>query len=430
MNQRTHEQGFTLVEVAIAFMVVAIGLGLGLSMLSGLLDSQKIRRSNAHLDTVTQALIDYAGKNSRLPCPAVPTLLSTDVNYGVANSNAGCSNTSPFTDAIQVPSSTATTAVGVVPWITLGLAPDMVTDGYGNMFTYLVTMAATQTDADSVASIKGAITTFSGTPVSPGLAKDSTTQNQLNACSQTPDDDGCRLAAVAALVSYGKNGNGSYRPGGGAQNTLPDATSAPEEYENANWVDAKLVVQNPALRSTFDDLVRVLSPNDILAPLSKSGGLLTPTALTRKRLQVIKSALISYLVQDSTNHKLPYGSTNATVLTTGLDAGSGYGNGTMANGATFPLQDSPDNGYIPWGTLGLPSSLAYDGWGNLFRYQVDTNLASTGLRASSPTGSNIAFRIQSKGVDGTKHNSDDVYIDVTVNEIRGLLTMNSITFSP
>lgn len=419
------QRGFTLVEIAIGMMVIAIGMGLGISLLGSLVDTQKIRVSNSHLDTVTQALVDYVGKNSHLPCPAVPTLLPTNLNYGVANSNATCT---AIAGAINVTSGGFTTAIGVVPWITLGITQDMVVDGYGDMLTYLVTINTptgvnpTASDANSVTYMQGSITSFSGTPVQPGLPNGGT-QNQINGCSQTPNDDTCRLAGVAALISYGKNGLGSYVPSGTKQ-SLPDSVAAPEEYENANLLNAQLVVPNPALRSAFDDLVRVLSPTDILSPLSKAGIVMTPTALTRQRLQVLKSALLSYVAQSAGN-TLPDAANSAALGT------SVFGVGRISqNGATFAIQATPLATYIPWKTLGLPSYFAYDGWGTVIYYQLDSTLASGGLHASTPPGTNLGFRIQSIGLNGTKDNTDDVYVDTSVNEIRGLMTSTGIQYNP
>lgn len=422
------QRGFTLVEIAIGFMVIAIGMSLGVSLLSSLIDTQKIRVSNARLDTVTQALIDFVGKNSRLPCPAVPTLNSASPYYGVENPNPSCAAVPTVLAAITVPSASPTTAVGVVPWTTLGISQDMVIDGYGGMLTYMVTITETSRNKDTVAYMKGSIESFSGTPVTEGLPKTTTTQNQLNACNQTPGDDSCRLAAVVALISHGKNGNGSFTSSGGLVSD-PDTVAAPEEYENANLsntslMDAKVVVQNQGLRSSFDDLVRVLSPTDILGPLSKAGSVLSPTALTRQRLQVIKSALLSYMAQSVGNVLLDAASVAATGTSTAT-----YGRVTSKDGSTYGLANPVNLGYVPWSTLGLPSVIAYDGWGNPFYYQMESTLVTTGLHAQTPLGKYLGFRIQSVGVDGTRNNTDDVYIDTSVSEIRGLFTSIGIQYT-
>lgn len=154
---------------------------------------------------------------------------------------------------------------------------------------------------------------------------------------------------------------------------------------------------------------------------------MTPTALTRQRLQVLKSALLSYVAQSGSN-TLPDAANNTV---TGTSVG-GVGRITQ-NGSTFAIQASPPLTYIPWKIpLGLPSYFAYDGWGNAIYYQVDSILANplNGLHATTPPGTNLGCRIQSLGLNGTKDNTDDVYIDTSVNEIRGLMTSTGIQYNP
>jgi hypothetical protein len=317
----------------------------------------------------------------------------------------------------------------------LGLSQDKVVDGYRNFITYLVTISETSRDINSITYMDGAITTHSATPISLGLAKASTTQNQINACSTTPSDDGCRLAAVVGLVSHGKNGAGAFTQSG-SRLPLADATASPEERENAND-DTALVLAGPTLRSTFDDMVVVLSPNDILGPLAKRGIVQSPRAVTLARMQLLKSALLSSLIQDA-SHRLPYADN-------GVDGGPNSPTGSGTFTVTYPVLPAvycptnvPASGAIPYNattspTLVLPSYVRLDGWGTAFRYQLYSSLGSPGL-TSTTTGTNIGFRIWSAGPDGVFTTScasgppDDIWIDVLTHEIRGFLTSNYVNY--
>jgi type II secretory pathway pseudopilin PulG len=65
------ESGFTLVELAVVFTIVALLLGTILYTLSGQIEQRNFAETRRRLDAARELLISYAIVNGRLPCPAV-----------------------------------------------------------------------------------------------------------------------------------------------------------------------------------------------------------------------------------------------------------------------------------------------------------------------------------------------------------------------
>ena len=121
-----HQNGFTLVEMAIVMLIVALLLGGLVPTLSSQIDQRHASETNKQLDEIKEALIGYAIINGRLPCPASITPTNS---YG-AEYPAGGGNCSNFYD-------------GFVPAATLGLSgtnsSGLVVDSWGNPIRYAVT---------------------------------------------------------------------------------------------------------------------------------------------------------------------------------------------------------------------------------------------------------------------------------------------------
>lgn len=120
-------RGFTLVEIAVVLLVLALLLGIIATFSGGLIAQQRREITRQRLQGVDTALALFVAQNKRLPCPADGALAS-------ANASAGLENPTPPTTSACANNQ----ARGVVPWRTLGLAEQDVTDGWGNRFTYRV----------------------------------------------------------------------------------------------------------------------------------------------------------------------------------------------------------------------------------------------------------------------------------------------------
>lgn len=100
--------GFTMIELAVAIVVIALLLGGILVPLQTQVESRKIDETQRILDQAREALIGYAAANGRFPCPASATSNGAEsFAAGGSSANGNCSN---FFD-------------GFLPAATLGFTP-------------------------------------------------------------------------------------------------------------------------------------------------------------------------------------------------------------------------------------------------------------------------------------------------------------------
>lgn len=143
------ERGFTLIEMAVALVIVALLLGSLLVPLQNQVEQRKTSETQRTLDLALEALLGFAAANGRLPCPAS------------ASSN-GIEDPYPPTGTCNHPYD------GFFPAATLGLSP---TDAQG----YLVDAWGLQQNR-----IRYAVTTYSS---SSGCANNVyTTTGGMKAC--------------------------------------------------------------------------------------------------------------------------------------------------------------------------------------------------------------------------------------------------------
>ena len=124
------QRGFTLAEMAIVFLLVALLLG-GVVMTTAALNSARENEETQRtLERAREAIIGFALRADRLPCPAGPGLTGTEAfiaaGTAVPNTNLGCSFPNGF-----------------VPALSLGVGPTdpqgYLTDAWGNRIRYAVT---------------------------------------------------------------------------------------------------------------------------------------------------------------------------------------------------------------------------------------------------------------------------------------------------
>lgn len=242
LKKQNQMLGFSLVELSVVLAIISITLGGALTIATKKTESDKLNETEQKLDLIEQALEQYLVINQRLPCPADGTDIidtPTDNEYGVegTSSDSGCTN-SNFDNEGDI-------YAGVVPVKTLGLADDLMIDGWGRRIDYVVDYQfannqLTNINCDGVGNI---------------------------ICFQYADNGGINVndasgvarttEAVYVLVSHGKNGYGAYGYYGNATRlsfpTSPDA----DEIENSGsdpTYDA-IFVQKTGDNS-FDDIVR------------------------------------------------------------------------------------------------------------------------------------------------------------------------------
>lgn len=213
---RRRNRGFSLVEMAVALLIVGLLLGGLLGSVGALEKRQRAAGTEAQLEEARDALVAFAVANRRLPCPANPATPDTVAGAGLENAPtpAGCTGG----------------ASGVLPWATLGLP---ASDAWGRRFTYRVSAAFSRTvPAFDLASLG-----------------DNVVRNAAGVvlASEVP----------AVILSHGENARGSRGPGGAV---APVGTDL-REQENADG-DADFVLESPT--DTYDDRLSWV-PTPVLA---------------------------------------------------------------------------------------------------------------------------------------------------------------------
>lgn len=261
-------KGFTLVEMAIALVIIALLLVFFMGATPALLNSQKISLSESRLLAVETALTQYAMQNKRLPCPADGTNPSDAANAGTEiarDANGDCT----------------TQTSGVVPWAALGLTAANIEDGWGTRLTYRVALGLTRNNAldmsgcdtagstaavgappnQSCAPLCTASTlTTACTPPSAFLAgkgftiRDQVAGNILMDPAATPSN-----GAAFVVISHGENRSGGYSSTGtiltatGPQEGTNEAPNRADQGLAVGYIDAPKQFGNTTAH--FDDYV-------------------------------------------------------------------------------------------------------------------------------------------------------------------------------
>ena len=135
MNKHLIKQqsGFTLVEIAIVLVIFGLILSALLLPLQAQREQTLLIETNNTLDNARQALLGFAQRNGRLPCPA------TNLATAVFPDDTGTSNPNGSGACNQL--------VGFLPAATLGIQPTdaqgFALDGWNNRIRYAVTNANT-----------------------------------------------------------------------------------------------------------------------------------------------------------------------------------------------------------------------------------------------------------------------------------------------
>ena len=147
--------GFTLIETAIAMMVVGVIIAGFAVPFSLYLKNKEAKETTTNLTVASSALTGFLGIQGRYPCPARTDLPRTDVDYGRETNCADASvapgtcangicieqNTRTITDPITgAPVNiTQRVRVGNLPFRQMNISEDDTFDGYGMRYKYAVT---------------------------------------------------------------------------------------------------------------------------------------------------------------------------------------------------------------------------------------------------------------------------------------------------
>lgn len=272
--------GFSLIELAMAVLIIGLLLAGALIPLSSQVDTRNIAETQRAMDAIKEAIIGFAQANGRLPCPADGTIKTGVANAGVEALSGA------------VPNTTCTHVFGVVPWSTLGV-PE--TDGWGRRLSYQVTqifgdgIGLSTTNNTVPAAQSPTCTSPIPAPTQSSFALCSMGSLTVNTRSEqlphTANPVGSSLAAV--IISHGKNGGGAYTPAGGSTLTALPGNAGADETTNAAHSDATTTfvsrVQTPSQFGAcndatgtfceFDDIVAMIPSNMLITRMIAAGKL-------------------------------------------------------------------------------------------------------------------------------------------------------------
>ncbi|MGC2856738.1 type II secretion system protein [Novispirillum sp. DQ9] len=257
------QDGFTLIEMAIATAIFGLLASGAIMATSAWLGKQALDRTNKNLDRIESALTLYVVQNGRLPCPYDPTA-AAGIYVGANCTGAG----EHF--------------VGVLPYRILGLQRTDVIDGWNRYLTYAVDADWT---GDPTAAPGGPF--FSGTTLQSlsGLAEaaapagGSTGADALldvrDAASEGAAEDVCKPAGAPAptrtaicagyvLVSHGEDGDGALLAFGGGQRGTTAGARAEIENSDGDDVFAAEAFTDAPSDTQFGHILRYRTPAQIL----------------------------------------------------------------------------------------------------------------------------------------------------------------------
>jgi hypothetical protein len=329
------------------------------------IDSQRQAASRVKQDAIRTALTNFISRNSRLPCPADPALAPGAANYGQEAATPGT-----CTGIISVGAAPATVVTGLVPWVSLGLSEDGASDGYYNHFSYQVVAAATNLNAQTIIGMRGYITVHSS---GPGVVGASPVGNQINDCSNGLAFNPC--AAVAVIVSHGRNGFGFFMQGGARTSTAGTGADEKANADNDSLFVRKDYSDNSG--NPFDDLVLALTPADLLSALTQNGSIKDARAAIVATTEQMKGAVIAQAIASRSG---------------------------LPGAVQYPLPSAP------WFALNLTTP---DPWGAAYIYTPVTSPIS----AATLPGA-IAFTLVTRGADNATPTADDTTVTVTAGELQ------------
>jgi prepilin-type N-terminal cleavage/methylation domain-containing protein len=287
-----HQSGFSLVELAVVIFIIGLIASMSFGAFKAQMVNASIRATKSNQETIKDALVTYLGKNRRLPCPAID-------NQGIDGRGV----------PIVIPPPNCKTYYGLVPYQELGLTKSVAMDGWDNLFSYGVSPQWTATLAPAPAVQTSTITNTATDAFNVGNTGVIVIQDRIQPPSLPPTPQ-IPPNAAAIIISHGATGLGAYtskgtqndstaagldeianRPPAVFLTTAQLPTITPGPFFKREYSDNSLLIGG-----AFDDVVEILTPNDLLIPLIKDGSMKSPEAQWINQQASIKTTFIGTML--------------------------------------------------------------------------------------------------------------------------------------
>jgi len=253
------QNGFTLIEVAIVFVIIAALLSYTLLPLRAQRESANIKNARVKLVEIEEALYGFAIANGRLPCPTIPG------NNGVENPDPPTSHCAG--------NAAIGGYIGFVPTTTLGVKGEVNCDGllldpWGRPYMYSITNSSVSGNGDFV-TFDGIRLAGGPTAVTPDIKICNDLSQNCNAGAGSFSTD----SAVAIIFSMGNR----ERPNSADENeNAGDGTALASSCGLAAYQVGGDRFYYSAQRievagQEFDDIVVWISPNILYAKMLQAG---------------------------------------------------------------------------------------------------------------------------------------------------------------
>lgn len=247
MIMRTSMLGFTLLETAIALLIVALLMGGLLPALSSRIEQRQVLEVHQQLAKIEESLIGFAIANGRLPCPASDISNSQEsFATGGSATDGNCSNNYD----------------GYVPVAALGLptGTNGMLDPWGNRIHYAVTAWNSHTYTRTNGMRNAGINSLSPNLLVCATALGSDASSCASGMALTADP-----GVPAVIYSLGKNG-------GHSDSGNDEAANPNSSISDNNRV---FVSHEPTVATSsggeFDDIMIWLSPHILMNRMVAAG---------------------------------------------------------------------------------------------------------------------------------------------------------------
>ncbi len=233
-----HGRGFTLIEIAMALIILGLIFGRGLSLLSSQMEQQRIRDTQRVLDEAREALLGYAANQTppHLPCPDMTVAAAT----GTANDGL---------EDVTAATGHCVTQEGNLPWATLAVGG---ADAWGNRIRYSV---------NGIFSSRSPAASFSLSSVA-----------TLRVCSSASCASVLASGVPAVVLSHGANGFGAVTSSGVVRADPSSADEIDNTDGNGNFVSRSPTAAGSAM-GEFDDIVSWLPTGSLFNRMLQAGRL-------------------------------------------------------------------------------------------------------------------------------------------------------------